>query len=345
MASSVHSEDQEEENSGDIVKIENIDSYIESIKKIKRKKQLHSLVESRLSILLSKIYPDACPVSEVSGVLGGRNDLLLFSFTGRRVVFELFFSPSQVAQDLRLLEQSSADIKVAILLDNEINSKLSTEYFRKRPDPFPFIWLKWIMKPEFEMICLQRLRELIDEESVIVQLRSLLSSPAGEEIEQHFKSQIQSIKEKIGWQSTPDFNVEDLTGYQIASLLTILELRKMGIPVERLRCLHAWLQKALPHGFEIAACGFQVFLMSDLNGRHAIWSDGDFADDLIICGEGRNAHVVLCLNPIIDKVNEAFGYKKKEIQFHFFHTYQEFVEKIIPKYRFLLSSNQRQNGK
>jgi hypothetical protein len=309
------------------MKLETSDDYIESIKKFKRKKQLHPIVESRLSVLLNKIYPDDCPVLEVLGVLGGRNDLLLYSFTGRRVLFELFFSPSQVAQDLRLLEQSSAEVKIAILLDDEINSKLSTEYFRKRPDSFPFIWLKWIMNPEFEMICLQRLRELIDEESVIVQLRPLLSSPVGEAIELHFKNQIQLIKEKIGVHSPRNFNVEDLTGYQIASLLIIQELRKMGIPAERLRSLHAWLQKAIPYGFQVAAGGFQVFLMSDLNGRHAIWSDGDFADDLIICGESQSANVVLCLNPIINKVTEALGYKKNEIEFHFFHTYHEFIDK------------------
>jgi hypothetical protein len=71
--------------------------------------------------------------------------------------------------------------------------------------------------------------------------------------------------------------------------------------------------------------------MSDLNGRHAIWSDGDFADDLIICGAGKNANIVLCINPIIDKINEAVGIEKKEIQFHFFHVYEENIEKIIPK--------------
>jgi hypothetical protein len=305
--------------------------YVESIKNIKRKNELHPQVEARLSTLLTKIYPEDCPVSEVSGIPGGRNDLILFSFTGRRIVFELFFSPYQVSQDLRLLELSNADIKIAVLLDDEVNPKLSAEYFHKKPDHFPYLWLKWLMDPDWESICLQRLRELIDEQAVIVQMRSLLSSPAGETIEKHFKGQIRQIKEKLEKQEKPSVNVKNLSGYQIASLLIIQEFRKMGIPIERLRSLHAWLQKAIPYGFQVSACGFQVFLMSDLNGRHAIRSDGDFAEDLIICGAGKNANIVLCINPIIDKINEAVGIEKKEIQFHFFHVYEENIEKIIPK--------------
>jgi len=100
------------------MKKNNLDLYVESINKIKRKNELHPYVEARLSKLLKKIYPEDRPVSEVSGVLGGRNDLILYSFTGRRIVFELFFSPTQVSQDLRLLELSNAEIKIAILLDD-----------------------------------------------------------------------------------------------------------------------------------------------------------------------------------------------------------------------------------
>lgn len=71
--------------------------------------------------------------------------------------------------------------------------------------------------------------------------------------------------------------------------------------------------------------------MFNLNGRYAIWSVGDFADNLIIFREGRKVNVVLCLNPSIDEANMAYGIEKKEIKYHFFHTYKEYIEKIIPK--------------
>jgi len=153
-------------------------------------------------------------------------------------------------------------------------------------------------------------------------MRSLLSGPGGESIEQYFRGQVQAIREKLRHQKNSPAKIENLSGYQIASLLVIKEFRNMGVPLERLRSLHAWLQKGIPYGFQVAACGFQVFLMTDLNGRHAIWSDGDFADDLILGAESRRtANIVICLNPIINQVNESVGVEKKEIYWHFFHCY------------------------
>jgi len=124
---------------------------------------LHTLAQEKLALYLSRLYPRDCAVSEVSGVLGGRNDLMLFAFDGHRVVFEFFFSPSQVPQDLRLLEQAKADVKIAILLDREANPKLADEYFHKKPGHFPFLWLSYLMVPSQEEFCLALLRELVDE--------------------------------------------------------------------------------------------------------------------------------------------------------------------------------------
>ena len=43
-----------------------IKEYVSLIKKNRRSKKLHPLVQQRLIILMSKIYPDNCTVSEVS---------------------------------------------------------------------------------------------------------------------------------------------------------------------------------------------------------------------------------------------------------------------------------------
>ena len=132
--------------------------FIKAVRKDKRAKRLHSRVEKRLSELLERLCPDSRPVSEVAGVLGGRNDLIQFFPNGRRVVFELFATVSQVPQDLRLLEQSVANVKIAILLDREIDPKLSIEYFHKKPNHFPFVWLSDVLMPEREPKCLDRFR-------------------------------------------------------------------------------------------------------------------------------------------------------------------------------------------
>ena len=86
----------------DVTVFEDEEEYKAFVKEAKSRRRLHGVVEQRLRVLLSKIFPDAHATQEVSGILGGRNDLMLFFFNGRRVVFELFFSPSQVPQDLRL---------------------------------------------------------------------------------------------------------------------------------------------------------------------------------------------------------------------------------------------------
>ena len=138
--------------------------FVAVVKKARRDKSLHSSVEERLLGLLVRLYPDSCPVREVTGVLGGRNDLIQFFRNGRRGVFELFASVSQVPQDLRLLEQSNADVRIAILLDQQINPKLAREYFRKKPNHFQYVWLSQVLMPERESKCLNQLREMIESQ-------------------------------------------------------------------------------------------------------------------------------------------------------------------------------------
>ncbi|ABN57091.1 MULTISPECIES: hypothetical protein [Methanoculleus] len=307
----------------------NIDGkgYEKSILELRSRRQLHSIVEERLTYLLRKVIPEEAFVPEIYGVPGGRHDLMAFSFNGRRIVFELFFSPSQVSQDLRLLEQSTAEKKIAILLDYEVDPRLSNEYFRKKPDSFPFIWLKWVMEPDFEKICIQRLREIIDDKAIINQLRYLLESPIGERIEKHFRKQLNEINRIFGAERKSTEPIKDLTPTKLASLRIIGEFRKSGIPLEKLRSLYAWLLEAMPYAFTIVGSGFQAFLITDLNGRHAIWSDGDLADDLILSPDvSKRPNVVLCLNDIINDIFEKVGFERREIQWHFFHTYLEFSE-------------------
>lgn len=144
------------------------EQFVEEAKKDKAAHRLHPLAEKRLISLLSQLYPSECTISEVAGVLGGRNDAMHFAFNGRRAAFEFFFSPSQVPEDLRLLERVRADVKMAILLDREIdNAKLANEYFHKKPDHFPYLWLSSLMLPSQEEVCLMHLREWLDEAILI----------------------------------------------------------------------------------------------------------------------------------------------------------------------------------
>ncbi len=133
-------------------------------KKALAEHQIHKDVLNRICKLLHQEFPDNPSVAEVFGVEGGRNDLIYYDQQGRRAVFELFCSTSQVPQDLRLLELVDAHWKTAILLDREIRPELADTYFHKKPQAFPFLWLSQVMMPSKEADCRQKLRSLLTTE-------------------------------------------------------------------------------------------------------------------------------------------------------------------------------------
>jgi hypothetical protein len=82
--------------------------------------------------------------------------------------------------------------------------------------------------------------------------------------------------------------------------------------------------------FELVILGFQAFLITDMNGRFAIWSDGDFADDFILGAEDRERAIVsICLNKFINDMLTEGGYEKRPLRFHFFHTYLEHIGNVV----------------
>jgi len=132
---------------------------------LKRKKMLHPTTEKRLALLLKDIYPEAYPKSEPGEIPGGRSDLAFYFGNGRYVMFEVFATVSQVAQDLRHLEQSNAQARIAILADDILDQgAVFEEYFGKRPrDPFPWVRLSEILVTENETTAKKQLKQIIDE--------------------------------------------------------------------------------------------------------------------------------------------------------------------------------------
>src|SRR5260221_884358 len=135
--------------------------FVEQARKDKKGRILHTRAQKQLALYLNDLYSQDYTAPEIAGVLGGRNDLMQFAFDGHCAAFEFFFSRSQVPQDLRLLEQSKADIKIAILLDKEINPKLASEYFHKKPDPFPCLWLSNLLMASQKKFCLIQLHKIL----------------------------------------------------------------------------------------------------------------------------------------------------------------------------------------
>lgn len=141
------------------------DELLQAFPDLKRKRRLHPIAEKRLALLLQDIYPDEYSIAEPGEIPGGRSDLAFYFGSGRYAVFEVFATISQVAQDLRHLEQSNAQARIAILTDPALDGgKIFEEYFRKRPrDPFPWVKLSDVLIVENETKAKEQLKQYIDE--------------------------------------------------------------------------------------------------------------------------------------------------------------------------------------
>jgi len=125
------------------------------------KHQVHSAFQTSLRSLLSAEFPESTAIAEVYAAPGGRNDLVQYAQDGKRAVFELFCSPTQVPQDLRLLERAEAHWKIAVLLDQEVNPALASTFFHKKPEGLPFLWLSQTIMPSKAAECRFKLRQLL----------------------------------------------------------------------------------------------------------------------------------------------------------------------------------------
>ncbi|MBE7502224.1 MAG: hypothetical protein HS113_18375 [Verrucomicrobiales bacterium] len=128
------------------------------------KHQAHAAFQNALRALLAAEFPGSTAVAEVYAVAGGRNDMVQYWQDGKRAVFELFCSPSQIPQDLRLLERAEAHWKTAVLLDEAVNPDLSATFFRKKPEGLPFLWLSQVIMPAKATECRLKLRQLLSME-------------------------------------------------------------------------------------------------------------------------------------------------------------------------------------
>ena len=125
------------------------------------KHQVHSAFQISLRSILSAEFPHTTAIPEVYAVAGGRNDMIQYAQDGKRAVFELFCSPTQVPQDLRLLERVEAHWKIAVLLDEQVKPDLAATFFRKKPEGLPFLWLSQVIMPSKATECRLKLRQLL----------------------------------------------------------------------------------------------------------------------------------------------------------------------------------------
>ena len=142
--------------------------YIDWLLKRRKAQLLHGEVERRLIQLLARVLPDYHPVQEPQGLAGGRNDLMLFEFRGRKVLFEIFATKSQVSRDLRILDKTKADVKVAVIIDKEADPGVWERIHKENPeDNYPWLFISELFVDALLPVTELKLRELVlgDEEA------------------------------------------------------------------------------------------------------------------------------------------------------------------------------------
>ena len=77
------------------------------------------------------------------------------------MLFEVFCSRSQVWRHLRILDKTDADIKVAVIVDKEVDSAVLAAFLKENPESdYPFLLISELFE-EPPIMCSLKLSELV----------------------------------------------------------------------------------------------------------------------------------------------------------------------------------------
>ncbi len=275
--------------------------------KERKAKRLHGIVEDRLVEIIAKIFPDYHPIKEAQGLAGGRNDLLLFEFNGRKVLFEVFASHTQVTRDLRILDKTKADVKIAVLIDKDIDSRIIDKFFKENPEEnYPFIFIGELFKESKINSCALKLNELISGEEEAIFQRVLNQKVKRTNFLNICK------KEGIDILSSDDVKHNDVTFKKV--FLTIF-LSKISKIINRApaKNILKWISDDKTIDFILMKIGhgFNTFLYTDFYENKGIYSDVELLDWLRIGYQTSTPYLLLSMNGMIAEIFQKY-YKSDE---------------------------------
>lgn len=276
--------------------------YVEWIRDIRKQKLLHTEVEERLISLLDHIVPDYHPIKEPQGLAGGRNDLMLFEFSGRKVLFEIFASKSQVSRDLRILDKTKADIKIAIIIDQDIDRDVFNKFLMENPeDNYPFLFIGELFESD-PTNCYLKLKELILGDD-LARVRRILQTRFKA---QDFYTALRSNGVEV--LTKEDIASGDITYLRVFVTILINNLLKMGISPKRVDNLGKWLsqQDLLQFILMKMIAGMNVLLYTDLDENMAIYSDIEITDWIRAMHLLSDAYIIVPLNPIVYEIQDKY---------------------------------------
>jgi hypothetical protein len=249
--------------------------YFRWIANLRKAKHLHTTVEDRLVALVSQALPEYLPVKEPQGLAGGRNDLLLFDFRGRKALFEIFASQSQVSRDLRILDKTHAAVKISVVIDREVDAKVWDRIQKENPETnYPYLFIKELFLKQYLGESRLKLRQLIagDEEAHFLRLY----------LERVDLSRFVELwgKEGLRILSKKDIETKTVSFQKVFNLYVIQRLQKLGMQPSKLKKLVEWLsnEEMAEFVFRKLGVGFNLLLFTDLDEHMDVMSDIELLD-------------------------------------------------------------------
>lgn len=277
--------------------------YINWIKETRKAKALHSIVESQLVRILNKICPDYHPLKEPQGLAGGRNDLMLFEFNGRKILFEIIASYSQVSRDLRILDKTKADVKIAVIIDKDADKRVFEKFLKENPeDNYPFIFIGELFNKSHIHQCALKLNELIRGEEEAIFLRILNQKLSKSSFIESCK------KDGIDILSIKDIESKNVTFKKVFLTIVLSKLDKISTSRKMTKSLMKWMsdEKTLEFIFMKVGHGFNTFLYTDLADNRGIYSDTELLDWLRIGYEITASYILLSMNAVISEIFQKY---------------------------------------
>lgn len=120
-----------------------VTDLVEPLRRARKRHVLHSVIEAYIGSLSSRLSSPLVTVAEIHAVAGARNDSLSVA-PDREILWEVFGTASRVEEDLRKLERDEEPrrLKVAVVLDNEIDSALFQRFTRAVQGSSVRTWLQ-----------------------------------------------------------------------------------------------------------------------------------------------------------------------------------------------------------
>lgn len=272
--------------------------YYELIKRLRKERKLHDFVEERIIKILNHITPELHCFKEIHGLRGGRNDLLAVEYNGRKVLFELFASQSQVSRDLRILDKTEADVKIAIIIDKEVDEKVFNRFYRENTDDYPFLFINELFIKENLPKSTLKLIKLIRSEDETL-FKTILN-------QQYSFEKFKELCESEGLELIdPDnYKNEEITFERLFNYFILVKIYNLTNSHSSLKKIVSWLGKNEVFKYAIFQLqhGFNLFLYTDLNENFALYNDIDLLDWLRIGPKVDSPYILLSINSIVNSI-------------------------------------------